>query len=210
MKRSILHPLAVLAAAMLANCEPPRAPPAPAQPVTPGPSCSAVLMARGAIFEPAAERVGPGACRLSDAVSLARGSSATLVGSATLNCAIALRWTNFEMEVLQPAAQLHFGRPLLRVRHFGGYSCRGRSGDSRRLSEHALGNAFDISGFEIENGPVILVERAWRDRGPEGRFLRDIAHRSCRHFNIVLTPNSDAAHRTHFHFDLGPYKRCDA
>ncbi|MGB1082190.1 MAG: extensin family protein [Alphaproteobacteria bacterium] len=32
---------------------------------------------------------------------------------------------------------------------------------------------------------------------------------ACDYFQLVLNPNSDAAHRDHFHFDLGPWKSCD-
>jgi hypothetical protein len=42
-----------------------------------------------------------------------------------------------------------YGRPPKRLRHFGGYSCRRSTVRPGRLSEHALGNALDVAGFDF-------------------------------------------------------------
>ncbi|MBL8696879.1 MAG: extensin family protein [Alphaproteobacteria bacterium] len=161
------------------------------------------------MFEPIPAREGPHGCRLIDGVRMTR-SSVPLDQPVQVNCDLAARQLSFEDDVVQAAARRHFGQPLARIRHFGGYSCRNETGNSRRLSQHALGNAFDISGFDLADGTQITVSRHWNDRGPRGAFLRDVAHGACRYFHVVLTPRTDAAHRTHLHLDLGPYRRCDA
>jgi hypothetical protein len=180
-----------------------------AGPTPTGPSCLPALAARGAAVEPAPERNGPGACRMNDAVRLTR-TSIPLDQPAQMTCTLAMRILDLEAQVIQPAAQRHFGRPVVRLRHFGAYSCRSRSDDARRMSQHSLGLAIDVAGFDLDGGERVSVEKHWRDPGPSGAFLRDVARGACQLFGMVLTPNTDAAHRAHFHLDLGPYRRCDA
>jgi hypothetical protein len=174
-----------------------------------GPSCAAELGARGVVFEAVADREGPNGCRLADAVRMTR-STVALDQPVQLNCAAAMHLLRLEDQVLQPAAQRHFGQRLVRVRHFGGYSCRARAGDARRLSEHALGNAIDIAGFDLADGTQITVARHWGEAGPRGAFLRDVARGACTVFHLVLTPRTDRLHRSHFHLDIGRWRRCDA
>ena len=204
---------ALLAALALAGCATP--PPPPPEPIptppvaTPaGPSCAAALDAAEARWQVEPDRIGPGRCRLVDAVRLAQGG-APLDQPLPLSCAMAERWIAFERDVLAPAAQRHFGAAVTRVRVLGGYSCRTRP-ESRVISQHAFGNAIDVAGFDLAGGTRVEVGRHWRDRGARGAFLRDVASRACRLFAIVLTPNSDAFHQDHFHFDIGPERRCDA
>lgn len=182
--------------------------PEPSQ-VAAGPSCGPVLAARGAVFESLPDRLDSGGCQRLDAVRMSR-SSVALDQPVQLGCPMALRLTQFEEEILQPAARRHLGQALARLRHFGGYSCRARTGDGRYISEHALANAIDVAGFDLADGTQINVDRYWNDPGPRGAFLREVARGACRLFNVVLTPKSDALHRNHFHLDLSRYKRCDA
>ncbi len=174
-----------------------------------GPSCGPALAARGAILEKPADLSGIGACSRTDAIQMSR-SSVALDQPVQLGCQMALRLIQFEDEVLQPAAQRHFGRAIARIRHLGGYSCRARAGDQRYVSEHALANAIDIAGFDLADGTQITVDRHWRDSGPRGAFLHDVARGACKLFQLVLTPKTDWRHRDHFHLDLGRYQRCDA
>ena len=87
-------------------------------------------------------------------------------------------------------------------------------------SQHALGMAIDIMAFERRDGRVVPVLGTWPPRlgqtpcGPgspavasdDERWLRgvvcDLARRHA--FHHMLTPNTDAAHRDHLHFDLDP------
>lgn len=174
-----------------------------------GPSCGPTLAARGASFEPLPDRSDGAGCQLLDAIRMTR-SSVALDQPVQLGCAMAVRLIQFEDEILQPASRRHFGRAIARVRHFGGYSCRSRAGDSRFLSEHALANAIDLAGFDLADGTQISVDRHWNDPGPRGAFLRDVARGACQLFQVVLTPKTDALHRNHLHLDLGRHKRCDA
>src|SRR5262249_8330175 len=87
---------------------------------------------------------------------------------------------------------------------FGSFACRANSSRPSRLSQHALGQAIDISGFRLSDGSRVSVERDWSDSGARGIFLHRLASKACRYFSVVLTPQSNADHYNHFHFDCGP------
>jgi hypothetical protein len=202
----------MLAALALTACGAPRAvaPPSPPPPSEPAPpsdaACRVALQERGIVFEPAAVPVARRGCELADAVAL-RQSRAVVEPAATLSCPMALALVEFDERVIQPAAFRHFGRPATVLRQIGAYSCRQRSGGGR-LSEHASGRAIDIAGFEIGGGPRILVREHWRDNGPRGRFLREVARAACAAFSVVLTPSHDVWHADHLHFDIGRDRLC--
>lgn len=83
------------------------------------------------------------------------------------------------------------------------YACRTRNHQAgAKLSEHAKGNAIDISGFRLRDGSEISVEQHW-GKGKYGRILKKMHKSACgKPFGTVLGPNSDAHHRDHFHFDI--------
>jgi len=192
----------------LAACGAPRAvvPPPPVERPAPM-ACVDALSARGAAFDLAAVPVARRGCALVDGVSL-RQSQMTIEPAATMSCPLALTLVEFDERVVQPAARRHFGRPATTLRQIGAYSCRVRTGGSGRLSHHASGLAIDIAGFEIEGGPRVLVKEHWRDPGPRGRFLREVARAACDAFSVVLTPNTDVWHADHLHLDIGRDRLC--
>lgn len=195
-----------LALAVSVGCGPRAvAPPAPASPATRF-ACLEALGQSGALFEPVAAPASAGACRVDNAVALRR-STAAVEPAATLACPMALSWAAFDRDVVQPAALRRFGRPVRAVRQIGAYSCRHRGGTSR-LSQHAFGQAIDVAAFELEGGARVSVKEHWRERGPRGDFLRDIARAACASFSVVLTPDSDADHADHVHLDIGRDRLC--
>ena len=183
-----------------------RAPPPSLKARPSGEACYGALAERGAEFA----RVAPpanGRCRVRDGVSLVRGIAA-LDRPAVMDCQLALALNDFEREVVQPAASRNFGRKATRIRYFGAYSCRPVAGQAGRLSEHAFGRAIDLAGFELEDGTAIVVKDHWQGGGKRARFLREITNGACRHFSVVLTPDSDRDHWNHIHLDVGPSTRC--
>ncbi|HET6390837.1 extensin family protein [Hyphomicrobium sp.] len=88
---------------------------------------------------------------------------------ATLNCRMIAGLATWVTEKLQPAAQQNFGSPIVRI--IGeSYSCRNRYGLSRApLSEHALMDALDVTGFVLADGKVIRVSKGW---GPTAAQLK--------------------------------------
>jgi hypothetical protein len=77
-----------------------------------------------------------------------------------------------------------------------------------KMSKHAYAQAWDVTGFELEDGRVISVLKHWEKRGPKRNFLRAVRDDACRIFNVVLGPDYNAAHRDHFHVDMGGGVAC--
>jgi hypothetical protein len=94
------------------------------------------------------------------------------------------------------------------LHHLGTYSCRTIAGTST-LSQHGLGRALDVQGFGFADGSEVTVYDDWEDGDPTptqwaGQFLYDTIHRWYDRWiwNILLTPEYNAAHDDHFHVDL--------
>ncbi len=210
---------------LLAACAaaPPRpsAPPAPVAVPAPSPmlkmwpnrdaiqsACLNDLEAMGAQFELIAQaEVGRNGCTLENGVKLLR-MKAELSRPVEITCPLALRLMEFERDILRPDALQIFGKELRRINHAGGFVCKRMTGNGARTSEHGHGRAIDIWGFALMDETRVSVDQHWRDRGPFGTYLRQVARKACDYFQVVLSPNSDAAHAKHLHVDIGPWKRC--
>ena len=144
-------------------------------------------------------------CGYTDGVRLASGGARRIGFSPTgvgMACPVAAGLAMLEWNVLQPAAEAHFGARVRMIEHFGSYSCRrmyGRaSGD---WSEHATADAFDVAGFVLSDGTRISVVRDWKGHGPKAAFLHAVRDGACGLFATVLSPDYNAAHRDHLHLD---------
>lgn len=143
--------------------------------------------------------------------SAVRVNDARLAPAFTLTCSAALSLVMWERHALQPAAQTHFGQPVVRIEHFGSYACRnvrGAGGEGARRSQHATANAFDVAGFRLGSGRQITLVNHWNSDGPESAFLRETHAGACRFFKGAMGPGYNAAHHDHFHLDQGPYRIC--
>jgi hypothetical protein len=96
------------------------------------------------------------------------------------------------------------------ILHIGTYNCRVIAG-SDELSRHGYGDAIDLYGFSFSDGTTYTLVDDWEhdtdDPGTDGgQWLYDAAHRwhDDGLWNIILTPNYNAAHDNHFHVDLTP------
>lgn len=109
------------------------------------------------------------------------------------------------------SARAFLGSGLKRVHHFGTYSCRTIAG-TNRLSEHAFANAWDVSGFELDDGRMISVLSDWNGTGQgapmRAAFLRETRRSACKLFRVTLSPDYNAAHKDHLHLDMGPSGSC--
>ena len=101
-------------------------------------------------------------------------------------------------------------KQAVEVAHIGTYNCRVISGTDT-LSEHAFARAIDLGGFELEDGTYMTIYEHWEDgvADPitfEGQWLKDLTDKRYEQmiFNIILTPNYNAAHDDHLHVDLTP------
>jgi len=157
-----------------------------------------------------ADRPLKNGCGWINAVGVRKVGSADLsVGQVTCQVAAALAlWAEY---VVQPEAQRIFGQRVQSIEDLGTYSCRNIVGNSLwrdRRSEHATANAIDISAFRLVNGETISVLRDWKGDGKKAEFLRAVHQGACRYFRVALSPDFNAAHRDHFHFDRGILWRC--
>lgn len=145
-------------------------------------------------------------------------------GAAVVNPAFRDHLERFE-EVVREVALGAYGRVPVRILHRGAFACRSRRGQPLWLSEHALGNALDVSGFDF--GPSddsssltrgvtqaafrVSVRRDWQGKGDalgsrHSRFLRSLIARLVARSDVfrgIITP-VDRLHGDHFHFDMGP------
>jgi hypothetical protein len=123
--------------------------------------------------------------------------------AATLACPIVSALDQWIAGSVQPAARRWFGQPVTEIRQISAYSCRGMNGQpGARISEHAFGNALDISSFTLADGRRITVKNGWRGSPEEQGFLRDIQGAACEQFATVLAPGSNRFHYDHIHVDL--------
>lgn len=107
-------------------------------------------------------------------------------------------------------ARKHLGSPLKTIHHYGSYACRRQNGNSsNEWSEHAFANAWDIAGFELEDGSRISVLDHWsKGNRKQRKFLRGVRDEACKIFRVTLGPDYNAAHKNHFHVDMGPWGSC--
>ncbi len=148
---------------------------------------------------------GP-ACQVPYPVSLSGLSGNIAVRPAvTLNCQVTLAFAKWVKNELAPAARTRYWSGIGTIVPMGGYSCRRMNNSRQRynpMSEHAHGNAIDIGTFVLKNGHVIDVRKKGLFSFREGRLLKAVRSDSCRYFDTVLGPGSNAEHWNHFHFDL--------
>ena len=151
---------------------------------------------------------GKGACGIKDAWKVSAVGDVAFSTPAKLRCQMVGVTDTWIAKVLQPAARSTFGERVIKLRIAASYACRGR--DNKRgakISEHAFGNALDVSAFTLASGREVEVESGWQSGGKESSFLKQVHGRSCGTFTTVLGPDANAAHRNHFHFDLGKHGR---
>lgn len=137
------------------------------------------------------------------------------------------RLKKFEQVVDQVGREV-YGRPPTRIVNLGTYNCRRMTTYSAWMSEHALGNAIDIAGFNFgplpkdaalpaglpasfRNGFEVRVLSHWsgktRDTAVHARFLKTLARRLIGRkdvFRVLLGPGYPG-HVNHFHFDMAPF-----
>lgn len=162
--------------------------------------CRAVLE-RSAVDHSVLEPVGEGPCLRSDRTRLA--SIPLAPDTPPITCPAAVALYLWERDVVQSMARQHLGADVTQIRHLGAYSCRRLYGRSDGpWSEHATANAIDIAGFVLADGTEISVMRDWNDGGAKAAFLQAARDGACESFSTVLSPDYNAAHRDHFHFDM--------
>ncbi len=166
--------------------------------------CRALLDRAGVRHTVLPPRKGDGQCGYSDGVRLTGGARKISFAPAGLGvaCPVAAALAMWEWDIVQPAAEQHFGARVATIDHFGSYSCRRIAGShSSNWSEHATADAVDIAGFRLTDGTRITVARDWKGDNPKAAFLRDVRDGACQLFATTLSPDYNAAHADHLHLD---------
>lgn len=146
-------------------------------------------------------------CTVDEGVVVLRGATGLRYSKPPrVSAAFAVRLARFEA-LVQTEARAAFGRPVTRIDHLGTYVCRNVAGGTV-ASQHAFGNAIDVSGFVLQGGRRVSVARDFPRGGvppttAAQRFLARVVsgvHQQ-RIFGVVLTPDHDRRHATHLHLD---------
>lgn len=146
-----------------------------------------------------------GACGIDRPVSISDINGVAIKPAATLTCDMAATFARWTRKELVPSSRTRYFTGIKAIHQASSYSCR-RIAGSGSMSQHASGNAIDISRIELNNGRDIDVRKpglfAFRQRG----FLNNVRGDGCSYFTTVLGPGYNYAHRDHFHFDIQPRK----
>ncbi|WP_263260733.1 extensin family protein [Pseudomonas sp. RIT-PI-S] len=170
--------------------------------------CRAALATSKLQYRPQANSPPGDRCPLLDVVRVT-GGPVRLSSGFLASCPLAVAFAMFERHGLQPAAQATFGMPVTGVEHLGSFACRNVYNRSQgRLSQHASANALDIAAIRLADGRRISVVQGWAGGGKEAQFLRQVRDAACQSFSTVLGPDYNAAHRDHFHVDMGGWAVC--
>lgn len=170
--------------------------------------CAQVLAVSGLRYQPQADSPPGQRCPLREVVRVS-GGPVRLSSSFLASCPLAVSTAMFERHGLQPAAQAVYGMPVVALEHLGSFACRNVYNRSQgRISQHASANALDIAAFRLADDRRITVLQGWKGSADDAEFLRQVHQNACKYFNTVLGPAYNAAHRNHFHVDMGGWAVC--
>jgi hypothetical protein len=174
-------------------------------------ACQQALTDLGVKFKVLPDRTVSDQCHIRDQVQLTQLSQAK-ISTLKTTCGTALRLAMWEYHSVQPAALKTMGNHITKINQIGSYNCRAirsTKGPSERMSEHATANAVDISGFQLSTGGRVSVLKNWNGTPKEQAFMREIRDGGCEFFRITLSPEYNALHADHFHFDQGRWVSCN-
>lgn len=169
----------------------------------PARQCLSALKAANVRFTPIPNQSFGGGCHTIDTIKLMTfATEATNLGPMT--CPLATNFTAWAKYAVRPAARLYLKSDVVRIETMGTYNCRNVNGArSGKLSEHATGNAVDVSAFILKDGRRVSVLDGWHGAPAERAFLRRLHESACKRFGTVLGPDYNSLHANHFHLDMG-------
>jgi hypothetical protein len=135
------------------------------------------------------------------AIVLANGEKVTLVPPVVMRASLASAVADWVREDIAPAAPT--GDRLATIEGVGAYQCRTRDSIAgAKMSEHAIGNAFDLHAFRTAEGKLFVIAPSSTDPDDVKTFRAQLKKTACERFSTVLGPGSDAFHGQHLHVDL--------
>jgi hypothetical protein len=147
--------------------------------------------------------IGTGVCRASQRMILTSNKFAPTMRPANVapGCAVTAALILWDRDVVQPLAQKYFGQRVVEVENLGSYNCRKIAGEQAQ-SQHSTANAIDISAFVLADGTRVSLINDWAPGDKRSEFLHAVRDGTCGLFSTVLSPDHNAAHANHFHFDM--------
>ena len=171
------------------------------------------LVTPSSYIVPAPAIDGPGICGMTRPlkVSALANGSVGVDKTLTIDCPMIPALEAWLGAVVQPQAEARFGQKVATVNVFGAYSCRSIDNiEGAQLSEHAFGNAVDVSGFTLADGRTLEFVRDWKKAdSQEAAFLHAAHAGACQYFTTVLGPGADMFHYNHIHLDLANHGATD-
>ncbi len=120
-----------------------------------------------------------------------RGNALRYAGAVVVDPAFRDRLARFE-ELAAATAREIYGREPRLVRHYGAFVCRATRNRKLRVSEHALGNALDLVGFDFGAATKHQPLPAGAPKRLRGPFQVRVA----KHFKpATRASEADALHR---------------
>lgn len=159
------------------------------------------------------------------------GTALRYHGALTVSEPFKERLVRFEQVVAEVAREV-YGREPRRIRHYGSYSCRPTRNRASVVSEHALGNALDVLGFDFgpatKDDPLIgdlprplrhpfqvRIAKHWSATKGVGAvhagFLARLTERLSERgdiFRSMFGPGH-GGHDDHLHLDVSPWRYVD-
>lgn len=172
------------------------------------PACFALLDLAGVDYTRMDKPSDTPECGIADGLTLDQ-SLTPYSGTLTMSCRLAATLYMWERHVVLPAAEELLGQGVTRIETMGSYSCRRvNNAETGRWSEHAHGEAVDISGFTLEDGSKVMIADNFSDQDRRGEFLRRVRDKACGLFSTTLSPDYNALHHDHLHLDMGYFSIC--
>lgn len=169
-------------------------------------ACVSELTSNEVVFEQLGDVTQQG-CKLSGAIKLKSVTTAfgtvSISGEPAMLCSFARQFSGWVRDVGAPLTLGYTGQRLARIETGPGFACRARYDKPGEVpSEHAKGDALDISSFVLADNRRIPVKQ----QNDESPLTRDLVHAlrmtACGYFTTVLGPG-EPGHEAHFHFDSG-------
>jgi hypothetical protein len=136
-----------------------------------------------------------------DAIILADGAKVILMPAVVMRASLASAIADWVREDIAPAVPK--GDRLASIEGVGAYQCRTRNSIAgAKMSEHAIGNAFDVHVFRTAHGKLFVIAPSNTDSADVKTFRAQLKKTACERFSTVLGPGADAFHGQHLHVDL--------
>jgi hypothetical protein len=180
-------------------------PPSPAP--APLPQCLADLKAANVEFVDL-KTVTKDGCTVEGAIELDGVASpfgkVALPARPIMSCLFARHFTAWLRDVAAPLSLAYTGAKLAAIETGPGFVCRTRyNRPDEKVSEHARGDAIDVTAFRFDNGRSLTVKEGSASQAIDGALMSALRTTACGYFTTVLGPGSNDAHKEHFHFDYG-------